>query len=139
MPHLVLHGQIAQKKKIKLYVRKLEIALGINRMWSKIILLNFRKDIHGLYGNCWGDEKEGYVEINIAKTLYGEPIPFEEIMSTLAHEMVHAKQYFRKELTGYGETTWKGRNAAGYKYENQPWEKQAHRLEPILHQIWFGL
>ena len=133
MPHLVLSGQISQKKKIIEYIANLEKALGINRMWSKVIFLNFKTEVDGSYGDCWGDSKDGYVEINVARKLEGKKIPFEEIMSTVAHEMVHAKQYLRNELNGYS-TTWKGRNAAGYKYENQPWEREALRLETKLYQ-----
>jgi hypothetical protein len=59
---------------------------------------------------------------------------FLEQMQTLAHELVHVKQYFRKELTyaNTGEFCWKKRNAGGYKYENQPWEKEAFRMEKEL-------
>lgn len=132
MPHLVINGQIAQKKKIIEYIGNLEKELGIHRMWSKVIFLNFKSDMEG-YGDCWGDHKDGYVEINIAKKLDGKKIPYEEILSTIAHEMVHAKQYLRKELDGYA-TTWKGRKAEGYKYENQPWEREARRLEVKLYK-----
>jgi len=133
MPKLVISGQISQKKKIIEYIANLEKALGINRMWSKTIFLNFKNNVDCGYGECWGDYKDGYVEINIAKKLKGKKIPYEEIMSTVAHEMVHAKQYLRKELDGYS-TTWKGRNASNYKYQNQPWEKEAIKLEWKLYQ-----
>mgnify|MGYP001025968884 FL=1 len=132
MPHLAISGQVAQKKKIEQYIVNLCRALNINRMHSKLIFLNFKTDLGDRYGDCWGDSKVGYVDINIGRKLEGEKIPFSDMMQTLAHEMVHAKQYFRKELNGYA-TTWKGRNAGGYKYENQPWEREAHRLEAKLY------
>lgn len=127
MPQLVIEGQISQKKKIYEYVARLEKALGIHRMWSKVIVMKFHSN-YDSYGDCWGDHREGFVEINIAKKIDGKPVPFEELLSTIAHEMVHAKQYFRKELDGYA-TTWKGRKAEGYKYENMPWEREARKLE----------
>ena len=80
-----------------------------------------------MLGLCLGDKNDA--EIEIAKTAYGEKLSFFAQMSTIAHEMVHAKQYFRGEL-GYGSGgtfKWKKRNAGAYKYENQPWEKEAIR------------
>ena len=62
-------------------------------------------------------------------------LSIKDIGLTLAHEMVHVKQYFRKELDGSNcRFKWKGRNADGYKYENQPWEREAFRRESDLYQ-----
>jgi hypothetical protein len=50
-------------------------------------------------------------------------------LGTLAHEMVHMKQYLRNDLD-WGLTKWKGRS--GYEdvdYWSQPWEKEARRLQ----------
>jgi hypothetical protein len=55
------------------------------------------------------------------------------MMQTLAHEMVHAKQYIRGELNGYNQS-WKGRKPRNYKYENAPWEKEAYGREEELYQ-----
>ena len=54
-------------------------------------------------------------------------------MQTLAHEMVHAKQYLRGELNGW-TNSWKGRKPRNYKYENAPWEKEAYKLEMKLYE-----
>ena len=53
-------------------------------------------------------------------------------MQALAHEMVHARQFLRGQLTAEGGFAWKGRKADGYDYMNQPWEKEAYRLEREL-------
>ena len=134
MPHLAISGQVAQKKKIEQYVVNLCRALNINRMHSKLIFLNFKTDLGDRYGDCWGDSKVGYVDINIGRKLEGEKIPFSDMMQTLAHEMVHAKQFLRGELDydENGEFTWKNRSGRGYKYKNQPWEKEAEKFEKIL-------
>ena len=55
-------------------------------------------------------------------------------MQTLAHEMVHAKQFLRKELDG---NLWKKRNYDNVKYDDQPWEKEANRLEERLYKRCF--
>ena len=60
----------------------------------------------------------------------------ETMMQTLAHELVHAKQYLRGELCGYSMRR-KGRKPRNYKYENAPWEKEAYRLEEeLFNKFW---
>ena len=52
-------------------------------------------------------------------------------MNCLAPEMVRARPFLRGRLVAEG--VWKkGRNADGYEYDNQPWEKEAYRLEKEL-------
>ena len=66
------------------------------------------------------------------------------ILTTLAHEMVHVKQYINGELND-SMTTWKGKNVNSDKmdYWNQPWEIEAHGVEPglfykfvVMNQLW---
>lgn len=91
-------------------------------------------------------EKLGYNGLCGALDLY-KPREFEidlarqrnklNMMATLAHEMVHAKQF------AYGEmrdryikrrmvTLWKGEDYSHLKYWDQPWEIEAYGLEPGL-------
>ena len=49
-------------------------------------------------------------------------------LSTLAHEMVHVKQFARGELSSSLQH-WKGRDHADTEYWDQPWEKEARRLQ----------
>jgi len=132
MPIVVMSGQVAQKKKIYEYIYKLSKELGINRMHKKVLLVNFVTSCDDqAEGSCWGDMKDGYAEILIARTSCGDKMSHESMMQTLAHEMVHAKQYFRKELCGYS-MSWKGKKPRNYKYENAPWEKEAFAKEEEL-------
>lgn len=61
-----------------------------------------------------------------------------DVFRTLAHEMVHVKQYAYKELKhkigSVEKATWKGRyvNEDKVKYEKLPWEKEAFRKEEYL-------
>ena len=66
-----------------------------------------------------------------------------DLISALCHEMVHVKQYVRKELRDVYAgrkkprqigTMWKKspRNWVKVNYEEQPWEKEAYRLEKAL-------
>ena len=64
--------------------------------------------------------------------------PFSQILTWLAHEMVHLKQFVRKELWDYesGRVQWKSRAySKKVHYEDQPWEKEAYRLESELYEM----
>ena len=57
-----------------------------------------------------------------------------DLVTTICHEMIHVKQYARKEMddwSGVGLARWKGRtfNAANTNYYNLPWEMEAYRLQ----------
>ena len=60
---------------------------------------------------------------------------FDQILIWLAHEMVHLKQFVRKELYDYetGKVQWKKRMYGNVNYEDQPWEKGAYRLEEKIY------
>jgi hypothetical protein len=137
MPYFKVTGQVKNKKKVKEYLDNLSKELGINRMWSKVIFVRFKTKLdNDSQGLCWGDYKEGYAEIKIARTSEGNDIPYDMMMQTLAHEMVHAKQYLRKELNGW-TNSWMNRKPRNYKYENAPWEKEAYgREEELYKKCW---
>ena len=61
--------------------------------------------------------------------------PFDQILIWLAHEMVHLKQFVRGELFDYatGKVQWKKRMYGRVHYDDQPWEKEAYRLEEKLY------
>jgi hypothetical protein len=99
--------------------------LGISRLKTKITIkvhhnLFVAKGTEGLC-ECVNDRE---FIINVA--LYGN------WLSTLAHEMVHVKQFARKELNP-SLTKWKSRsNVSDIDYWDQPWEKEARRLQHKL-------
>ena len=61
----------------------------------------------------------------------------EQILTWLAHELVHVKQFVRGELFDYenGDVKWKSKIFRDGKvsYEDAPWEKEAYRLEDKLY------
>ena len=59
----------------------------------------------------------------------------EEKLRTLAHEMVHVKQYCKKELNEE-MSKWKGHNvnSDNIDYDDQPWEIEAHTLGDKLYE-----
>ena len=134
-PLVTIHGQIKNKRKVYAYAYNLITELKLSRMYSKVIYIGFvtvlEDDMQGL---CLGFSKGPSVCIQIARTSCGHRVDYDQMMITLAHEMVHAKQWFRGELGELqGEWLWKGRKAGGYKYENQPWEREATNREEQLY------
>ena len=70
---------------------------------------------------------------------------FAQILTWLGHEFVHLKQFVRGELFDYeyGKTQWKSRkyDTFAMKHDNQPWEREAYRLEGVLYDefsSWYG-
>ena len=60
---------------------------------------------------------------------------YKDLVTTLLHEMVHVKQYARKELIqkNVGEYRWKGvAISKNISYANLPWEKDAYKMEKSL-------
>jgi hypothetical protein len=86
----------------------------------------------GIEGCCLhldGNEFELEIERNL--TLY-------DLVCTVIHEMIHVKQYARKELVDVNAVQyWKGRNCQDVSYLEQPWEKEAYRLQDkYTIQLW---
>lgn len=89
----------------------------------------FRKNLGALHGivtvedyNVLGCPREFTIEV-------ARDDPKEEILKTLAHEMVHVRQYARNELNET-MTLWRGRrvNSDELPYREQPWEVEAFEL-----------
>jgi len=64
------------------------------------------------------------------------------LIRTLAHEMVHVKQFALGELKDYihKDTHWCGRRVdPRTPYRKKPWEEEAFRLQNELCSAWFKL
>lgn len=62
----------------------------------------------------------------------------ENIIKTIIHEMVHVKQYAKGELAerykdGHKQL-WKAVDHSNTKYDDQPWEIEAHTLQDSLYE-----
>lgn len=82
------------------------------------------------YGYCLSTSTREF-EIEIDKNL-----PLRKLLTTVAHEMVHVKQYARKELKG--DYVWKDKtiNPKTTDYWDEPWEIEAHGRECGLFIRW---
>jgi len=121
-----IEGRHAKPEIVAEYVIRLMNELKIHRFTSRMVTIKFKSELENYaQGLCEGDKD--YATIQISKDQ-----SFLKQMQALAHEMVHARQFLRGELTAVGVWKWKGRNADNYAYTNQPWEKEAYRLEREL-------
>ena len=65
-----------------------------------------------------------------------------ELVTTICHEMIHVKQYAKKEMddwNGVGLARWKTKtfNAENTNYYKLPWEKEAYRLQDkYANMVW---
>jgi len=54
---------------------------------------------------------------------------------TLLHELWHVYQHVTGQLKDkYNKRYWKGIDHSETNYDDQPWEKEAHRMEKILYK-----
>lgn len=117
--------------------------IGLDRLRGDVTIV-LKPQLEGnCFGLCWGDNREA--EVHIASRQWGMTISKEDKLKTLAHELVHAKQYLKRELQasdvdGY-VSRWRGRNLSyDPRNENEmPWEKQAYAVEQPIFDKWYKL
>jgi hypothetical protein len=101
-------------------VRTLDITVEIKKLTGDAVGWCMMEDTH----------KEFTIEVSKDLTL-------KEFVSTLCHEMVHVKQYYRKEMDGVTNRWKKGVVKKDTRYYDLPWEKEAYRLQDKLTQeVW---
>jgi hypothetical protein len=95
----------------------------------------------GLAGDCiWNDDscnrpREFIIRVDSTQDR-------DDMMETVAHEMVHVKQYARGELKDFSATDavckWQGKdiNLSKLNYYDHPWEIEAHGREKGLYIQW---
>ena len=85
------------------------------------------KKIDDAYGYCMRESNREF-EIEVDKRLGKN-----QFISTVIHEMVHVWQYATKQLTQKGcKEFWRGKDYTDAYYSNQPWERQALRMEKSI-------
>lgn len=134
--NVYVEGRIRNKKLVYGYINVLLNVLKINRL-QRDLTIEFVTECDGrVLGFCWGDSDE--VTIQISREHYDRKLSFLEMMKCLTHEMVHARQIFRKQLINNGiAKIWNGESANHYSYEESPWEVEAYELEEKIFEEWF--
>lgn len=106
------HAVQSFSKQLNIHRLKTEITVRFHHN----IFVDSNKTCEGL---CEAVDKRKFV-IDVA--LYGN------WLSTLAHEMVHVKQFLRGEINE-SLTSWKGKDCKDLEYRDQPWEIEARELQ----------
>lgn len=153
-----IEGRFPQKDRFEEYVGYLEDYL-FGREYKRNVYI-FIKLSHDLIheGKSWEYQDSGCCEvyddsesgeliisIELARNYIDEknnaiPYTVHEIVRTLAHEMVHAKQFASGELRpytcsivyGYPEYWW----SDNFRHNELPWEREALALESVLCDLW---
>ena len=129
MTPFTLNGIVRNRDVTIFYIGEVLKELRIDQFRTRCIDITFSgsKDMSdGELGLCTGDTD--YVEIII-----GTRMTYLEMMKTLTHELVHARQILRGQLTCENKFVWKGHTPpASVAYESMPWEKEAYQLEDII-------
>jgi hypothetical protein len=104
----------------------------IKEMMPRIRTLDISLEFDGkieAYGYCMNEDFKGReFTLTIKKGL-----SFYDLVSTIVHEMIHVKQYAKKELRDVnGKTKWKTKDHSKTPYSKAPWELQAFRMEEKL-------
>lgn len=92
--------------------------------------------VHGDCCQCGVDEPDIDYIVRLNKSE-----SYHLMLTILAHEMVHLKQYVRRELVLYSGDNegarWKGIYCSEYEYDSAPWEKEADERELELYMAFF--
>ena len=87
----------------------------------------------GVFGWAWvvpPDHRPREFEVEIHNRLTPE-----NYTETLLHELWHVYQHVTGQLKDkYNKRYWKGIDHSKTDYDDQPWEKDAHRMEKILYK-----
>jgi len=83
------------------------------------------KKVVAYEGTCLDTDTRVY-EIEVDKRLNGD-----DFITTIFHEMVHVKQYVRKEL--FSEVNFYSNRE---EYLKLPWEIEAYKLQEVLLEKW---
>ena len=114
---LEIHGNIKDRHLVEEYAVNIIKKFRLDRRKNGTIIIRFRKrmpnGVADSTGICEGDRDEAIINIAKKQTFY-------EQMLTLAHELVHAKQFMKGEYPSEREATKFEYELFGKCY---PWDK----------------
>ena len=87
----------------------------------------------GVYGWQWPTDSD-YRPREFEIEIHNRMTP-ENYTKTLLHELWHVHQHVKNQLKDkYNKRLWRGIDHSDTAYANQPWEKDATRMEKILYK-----
>jgi len=128
--------------RFKSYIDACATILGLDQYNGELEFEYKKKLDQDAAGYCW-DNDDGDVTIQIATHVQGEKLPIEDVLSNIAHEMIHAQQIasgrmkdFGVQLASAGDcqtivhaVEWEGEVVTNVPYDDQPWEIEAYGNE----------
>ena len=134
-----LVGDIPHKRYVKKYVKDILHHFFGNRVKRSIpIKIKLFDYLDGNQGLCMGSRN--YVDIELAKKIQGKnnrkrKPTLDQLLETLAHELIHAKQFIRGEIN-LRNLIWRGArgpyDCKRLSYRRTPWEREAYSQEKDL-------
>ena len=140
--HLVINGGTKKKREmadsIARFVAKKLMPRLAPKLEINIQLVRNLGEKEGVYGDCmWEDDDHRPKEFSIR---VDSSLSLRSFCETVAHEMVHVKQYARgelKQLTAVNKYRFAGqRFPIDMDYWDMPWEIEAHGREAGLFIRW---
>jgi hypothetical protein len=140
----IVGGSKEQKARVRSLVKYSASKLMSTRLVNKLnITVRLKEALfssESVYGDCiylWDEHrpKDFVIRADADMTM-------KALLVTIAHEMVHVKQWARDEMktvthAGYSVVRYKkGYFTHGMDYWEQPWEIEAHGLERSLFERW---
>ena len=105
-----------------------------------LITIQFKKNIPNASGYCDGNRDHAVLEIARGSVFDGEYWPYnvEHQMKTIAHELVHAKQFIRGEINAV-DYVWRrdGKDYSHLDNETYPWEVEAYSMQETLFDLYW--
>ena len=126
----VTGGKEYQRKRVQ-SIAEFCVETLMPRMRTLEVTITLKKP-KGAMGYCLELDNNREFELEIDKTQ-----PLRKLLETVAHEMVHVKQFARRELHPANDT-WYGKtyNPKKVSYWDLPWEIEAHGREVGLFIRW---
>jgi len=127
---------VAGGNKFERHIAEQVVWYMIGKLMSKMRTLEIEVDIKNIPGSAIGfcdmqdTNREFIIEVQKGLTL-------RELVATVCHEMIHVKQYARREMDAAGKQWKKCSIVEGTDYYDLPWEKEAYRLQDKYAQdVW---
>ncbi len=141
MVNVGITGQIARKNDIHGYIQDtiyhLHPKLRRNVDLELSITSYRMEDGDYNYATCSGNRSGIEIVLNRLNE-DGRKFTHDQMMLNLAHELVHAKQFIKGELSPKLQR-FKRKYHGKTPYSRQPWEKEAYKLEnKIYNMFWVG-